>query len=332
MKKLLLIVLLLFPTYSFANVLIDTKIDWYKIKTIRLVKNSWYKLIVWVSEKWESLKSMVDRYGWVSWVNWAYFCPKDYKECNWVNKSYADRISNWHNWSAFPNDTWPDRVIFALDKEQNPFLFQNWHDYSRWKGDEYLVGKTINFDMKWDIYNWIGNHPLLLEDWVNKIWESKSIDIKMKAKNLKNFICASKDGNTIFMWWIENISIYNVPNTLLKLGCHNAINLDSGGSSAMIYDGKYVRWPGRDIMDAWIIIPDKNYPVKTNYINDSDVQKEVINLRDLIKKNYSKLDGLTKKMKLMELSSKFDKLIKTSVWDNKKKYQALKNLVDSYFQ
>gem|GEM_PF-4337634 len=65
-------------------------------------------------------------------------------------------------------------------------------------------------------------------------------------------------------------------------------------------------------MDAWIIIPDKNYPVKTNYTNDSEMQKEIITLRDLISKNYSKYDALSRRLKLIELSKKFDKLIKDS--------------------
>lgn len=309
MKKIILFALLFFPFFANANELFETNIDWYNIKWIKLVRNSWYKLIVWVSEKWESLESMVTRYGWVSWVNWAYFCPADYKECWWINKTFADRISNSYDWSATPDDTWPERVIFALDKDQNPFLFRKAHDYSTWRDDIFITWKTLNFDRKKDIFNWIGNHPLLLQDWINKIWESGAIDSKMKAKSLKNFICSTSDWNTIYMWWVENATIYQVPEILKKLWCYNAINLDGGWSTAMMYNNKYIKWPWRNIMDAWIIIPDKNYPVKPDYSKDPTTQKAIETLNKKIQSKFANLDDMTRKQKLFALKSKVEAII-----------------------
>lgn len=334
MKKLIILGLLLIPTFANANELFQTSIDWYKIKTIKLVKNTWYKLIVGVSEKWESLQSMINRYGWVSGINWAYFCPKDYKECGWVNKTWSDRISNGYNWSTTPDDTGPDRVIFSLDKNQNPFLFQAAHNYSKWRNDEFITGKIINFDKKSDIYNWIGNYPLLLKDWINKLWESSLIDNKMKSKGLKNFVCSSKDGNIIHMWWIENISIYQVPDVLTKLWCYNAINLDSGWSNAMMYNNKYIRWPWRDIMDALIIIPDKNYPYKNPFSQNSKILSEVEKFKKILDKEIALLDDFTRKQKISSLSTKFQKMLSQKLISKTKKelYTALKKLVDSYLQ
>lgn len=329
---MLIIFLFIISNITNANILLDTKIDSYKIKAIKVERNTWYKIIVWVSEPGENLESMVKRYGWVSWVNWAYFCPAWYKECEWANKTWADRISNGYNWSATPDDTGPERVVFALNKYQVPFLFRKAHDYSKGSNTDFIIGKTLNFHMKGDIYNWIGNFPLLLQDWVDKLSESNLIDAKMKSKNLKNFICSSKDGNIIYMWWIENVTIYQVPGLLLKLGCYNAINLDSGWSTAMIYNNKYIRWPWRDIMDALIVIPDKNYPIKSIITEDPKILKIVEQIKNIIEIKFLKYDDFTRKQKLYGLSSKLEKILKTSPESKKPLYQAIKKMVDSYIQ
>jgi hypothetical protein len=52
---------------------------------------------------------------------------------------------------------------------------------------------------------------------------------------------------------------------LLEFGCRNALNLDAGASNAMIYNWRYIVWPGRDILD-WIIVERKG--VDVNAINE----------------------------------------------------------------
>ncbi|MDD2565249.1 MAG: phosphodiester glycosidase family protein [Candidatus Gracilibacteria bacterium] len=331
-KIIFLIIFLILPSLVSANVLIETNVDGYKIKALKIERNTGYKVIVGVSEKGESLDSMVSRYGGISGVNGAYFCPADYKDCGGVNKTWADRISNGYNWSTTPNDTGPERVVFALDKNQIPFLYQKAHDYSKGTDDIFLVGKTINFDRKSDIYNGIGNHPLLLQDGINKIGESGAIDNKMESKSLKNFICSTQDGNIIYMGGVENATIYQMPDILKKLGCYNAINLDSGGSSAMMYNNKYIRGPGRNIMDALIIIPDKNYPIKSTISQDPKILKVVEAFKKIINTKFASLDDFTRKQKLFALNSKLNLLSKNSSEAKKSFYEALIKTVNSYIQ
>ncbi|EKE28466.1 MAG: hypothetical protein ACD_3C00054G0006 [uncultured bacterium (gcode 4)] len=335
MKKSLILLLLLFPFPVSANILIDTNVEWYKIRAIKVIKNTGFKIIVWVSEKGESLESMIKRYGWISWMNWAYFCPADYKSlCPTWNKTYADRISNSYDWSYSKDDTGPERVIFALDIYQNPFLFQKAHDYSRWRNDDFLIWKTLNFDRRWDIFNWIGNHPLLLQDWISKIDISGAIDAKMKSKSLKNFICSTEDGNSIFMGWIEWVTIYQVPGILKKFGCHNAVNLDWGGSTAMIHNGKYIRWPWRDIMDSWIIIPDKNYPAKTVVNEDPVTKRAAEKLKKQLDERFASVDSMTRKQKYFALSSRLWHMAEALPAESKKRklLEWLKNEIDRNIQ
>lgn len=45
-----------------------------------------------------------------------------------------------------------------------------------------------------------------------------------------------------------------MPDFIRRFGCIDAINLDNGGSLAMYNTGKYIVGPGRNIMDAFIIV------------------------------------------------------------------------------
>jgi exopolysaccharide biosynthesis protein len=93
-----------------------------------------------------------------------------------------------------------------------------------------------------DVYEGIGNFPVLLLDGQNVLSESEAkIDAKMKAKGTKNFICYTADESTVYMGQVMNKTIYEMPQYLKDtFGCHNAINLDAGGSLSLIYNGKYI--------------------------------------------------------------------------------------------
>jgi exopolysaccharide biosynthesis protein len=56
------------------------------------------------------------------------------------------------------------------------------------------------------------------------------------------------------MGTIDAISMPDVPLFIKKFGCVDAINLDNGGSLAMYDKKKYVVGPGRNIMDAFVIV------------------------------------------------------------------------------
>ncbi|MDD5213289.1 MAG: phosphodiester glycosidase family protein [Candidatus Gracilibacteria bacterium] len=307
----------------YANELYKTEIDGYKITAIKVVKGSGYKIIAGVSKEGESLSNLVSRYNGVSGVNGAYFCPRDYKECNGKNDSNSDRISNGTNFSKW-DETGASRVIFAFDSDNNPFLFQNAHDYSSGRGDIYMTGRTINLDKKDKIYNGIGNFPLLLKNGENMLDKAPEISEKMKAKSLKNFICSTKDGNTIYMGNIQNPNIRQVPAILIKLGCYNAINLDAGGSSSMIYNSKYISGPGRNIMDAFIIVKDDVKHSNTLKQTEEERKKQA-ELKKKILENIAKKKQELSQTGTVITSIKIESGL-TKVQENK-----INALVDSYY-
>lgn len=240
-KVTLILTLILFLWVNTTNWYEYLEQIWnYKGKILKVVKDSPYKIVSSYSTTWDSLENLVKKVWWVAWINWSYFCPKDYSACNWKNTFNWDRISNWTISSKW-NNTWP-RYIFWYSKDNKPLIHKtsgNWVDSFEW------------------IYNWISNFPLILKEGQSALnyYESKwLIDAKMKAKWYKNFICSTKKGDT-YMWYIVDQTIYDMVDALKNIGCYNALNLDSWWSLSVYADG-YKRWPWRDIMDAFVIVKD----------------------------------------------------------------------------
>jgi exopolysaccharide biosynthesis protein len=75
----------------------------------------------------------------------------------------------------------------------------------------------------------------------------------MKIKGTKSFICRT-NLNDIKMGTLGSISMMDVPDLIKKFGCIDAINLDNGGSLALYDKEKYIVGPGRNIMDAFVIL------------------------------------------------------------------------------
>jgi len=277
MKKNLLLILifsLFWINNSFWYEYIDN-VWWNNAKIFKIEKNWLYKVITSVSTKWENLESLVKNVWWVAWINWAYFCPKDYSVCNGENFSDFDRISNGEIYSKWKN-TWV-RYIFGFDKSNNPLIYQTAHT------------KPDSFN--W-IHNGLSNFPLILKDWKSFLDYYKSIiDNKMKTRGPKNFICSTKNWD-IFMWYISNQTIYTMVDLLKWLGCYNALNLDSGWSLSTYDNWKYLIWPWRDIMDAFVIV-----------------------------KNESKTKALDDKIKLIK--TKINNIIKNKAEESKEKYKLI---------
>lgn len=262
-----------FTNFAYANNYIDQTIDWHKVKVIKYdLQSKDYTFKIWINNRNDAtnLRELMEAYNWISAINWVYFCPADYWECNWENFTINERYVNGikHAWYE---STW-DRVVFALDQNNIPFLFQT---------------NKINPDRELDIYNWLWNFPLILKDWkwmIEYYRDLGLIDSKMRAPMARNFICSDKEKKNIYVWYVYNIELDLLNWVLLKLGCWDALNLDAWKSSAMIYNSRYTVWPGRNIMD-WIII-------ERNWLNTREAReiadKIMIKIDDAIK-NKSKI-------------------------------------------
>ncbi len=191
---------------------------------------------------------------WWEWgINWSFFCPaeKSYAWCGGDNSTVSERFIDWKDLSRYDQDTGV-RWVFWFDKEGIPLFVQKNRWYVEW------YARNTNEDKIWEIYEWIWNRPILLDEWYDPLMFYGD-QIKY-AKNLKkmsrNFICSTKDWNTIYMWFVRDKTIFEMPNYLeAQYWCFFALNLDAWYSSAMVYHDQHLVWPGRDVVDGFVAVP-----------------------------------------------------------------------------
>ena len=294
-------------TSAYQELLIENR-GWHAIRVIKVILD-WEHFVVSsvAGEWWETIQSLTKKVGWISSINWAFFCPKDYSSCP-TTVSYYERIFKWDG--ASYSQFWPDtsiRWIFGFTQDGNPLFVQNKIS----DGDVGLVS-NINSDRISDLYFWISNFPVLLIEWEDvTAWASAYIDSKLTWRWNRNFICSTEDGKTIYMWIVWTMSVRNMaPYLKEQFWCYNALFLDAWASAAMVYSGKVLsQWSRKLITDAFVVVdrdaylrlewtPSKNYkPYEPEYKmtqSDWDQVETIKNLIDAIYEKYWKTAYQTK--------------------------------------
>ena len=294
MLKNIIIIIFIFTIFwinnIFANTLIEKTVLWYKVKIIEYSTDSkLYDIKIWVHPwNWWSLRSIMWEVGWITGINWVFECPKDYSACWWKNYTINERYVNWEKKATYKS-TW-DRVVFAWDRNIQPFLFQT---------------DKINKDKENEIWEGFANHPLLLKDWIpqtEKYHDLGLIDYKMKLNWTRNFICSNKLWDKIYFWLVYNTDIDNLALILKEFWCYNAINLDAWYSTSFIYNWEYLTWPQREILD-WVFIVPKNINTKKIDIKAKKIAKNILSQIEKYNKN-KKIDILKKLNLQLNKSSK----------------------------
>jgi hypothetical protein len=285
-KIFLAFCLFILPFYTYGNTYIEKEIRWHTIKVIKYnLEDQKYKIKIVKSDSGDNLSNLVTENNWITWINWVFFCPADYRDCKWKeNTTNNERYFDGKKYNYWP-DTW-ERVVYGWDKDMIPLLFQS---------------NKINEDIEWNIWNWFSNWPLLLKDWKNQLehyWEVNMIDAKMRASTTRNFICNDKEKKNIYFWLVYNAVLDDVPVILSDLWCSDALNLDAGASTAFIYNWKYLVWPQRNIIDA-VVIERKWIDVKSLI---DQYKKTVIQIKNKISKynNKRKIKEIEKQIKTLK--------------------------------
>ena len=319
---------LVFSNYvsAYQELLIEKR-WWHAIRVIKVILD-WEHFVVSsvANQWWETIQSLTKKVWWISSINWAFFCPKDYSNCP-TTVSYYERIFKWDG--ASYSQFWPDtsiRWIFWFTRDWNPLFVQN--KISDW--DVGLVS-NINSDRIWDLYFWISNFPVLLIEWDDvTAWSSNYIDSKLTWKWNRNFICSTKDWKTIYMWYIWTIGVWDMASYLKKeFWCYNALFLDAGASSAMVYSGKVLsQWSRTLITDAFVVVDRDAYlklewapsDIYTPYTPDYEMTnsdwKKVEKINKIVDAIYAKYGKDKYKTKLISMFR--DLVSKDTISDSKK--------------
>lgn len=182
-----------------------------------------------------TLKEFVEKNNGFAGVNGSYFCPDTYPECASKKNSfdfpvYNSRLNKWINQR---NLFWDSRAIVYTDGTGIHYL-QN--------AKEFTGGLSAG----------MVNYPGILDSGSIQLSEDQAgLSDKQKAKGQKVGI-GIRDNYNVMIVIAQDVTMLEFAHIFKSLGAVKALNLDTGGSTALYYNGNYVAGPGRNIPNAII--------------------------------------------------------------------------------
>lgn len=173
-----------------------------------------------------SLADYVSRAGGFAGINGPYFCPAEYPSCAGKTNSYDTLIMN-KNKKYFNSDNNVYSTVPAVIFSGSSARF---------------VGATQEWGRDTGVDSVIASQPMLLSG--GEVRFGGDGDPKKGSRGSRSFIGAS--GSTVYIGVVRNATVAEVAHVLKAMGVQNALNLDSGGSTAFMSGGKYVAGPGRN--------------------------------------------------------------------------------------
>lgn len=247
----IILVLLVFgiPISTSAYSYVTKVIDGHRIRIFHIPYNDTYRVKAVASNTSTTLQSLIKTGKGVAGINGAYFTSRD--SFGNPDRTNAVRIINGagYIYSRYFPDTGISG-IFGFLYDHSPIVIQN----NRYGHKD--LRENMNALFLWNVESGISNYPILLTNWINMVPEYTALGLispSMIAESTKSFICRTWFDD-VKMGTIDSISMLDVPDFIRQFGCVDAINLDATNSLAMYDKGKYIIGPGRNVMDAFIIV------------------------------------------------------------------------------
>lgn len=179
------------------------------------------------------LADYVARSGAYAGINGTYFCPADYPSCASKQNSFDLLVMNKNK--HYLNS---DNNVYSTNPAA---IFGN--DWVR------FVGAAQEWGRDTSVNGVISNFPLLVSGG-NVVFGGNS-DPKQGSRGNRSFVASQ--GSTVFIGVVHNVSVAESAIVLKTMGLENALNLDSGGSTALWFSG-YKIGPGRNIPNAVLFV------------------------------------------------------------------------------
>lgn len=173
-----------------------------------------------------SLADYAGRSGAFAGINGPYFCPADYPACADKKNSFDTLLMN-KNKTYFNSDNNVYSTVPAVIFSGNSARY---------------VGQSLEWGRDTGPDSVIASQPMLLSG--GNVVYGGDDEIKRAGKGARSFIGSS--GNTAYIGVVHNANVAEVAQVLKTMGVQNALNLDSGGSTALISGGSYIVGPGRN--------------------------------------------------------------------------------------
>lgn len=180
-----------------------------------------------------SLADYVSRSGAYAGVNGSYFCPADYPSCAEKKNSFDTLLMN------------KNKVYFNSDNN----VYSTVPAAIFLSGSMRFVGRSLDWGRDTGPDSVIANQPLLLSG--GNIAFGGGSDPKQGSRGSRSFV--GNKGSTAYIGVVHNATVAEVAIVLKVLGLDGALNLDSGGSTALWSNG-YKDGPGRGIPNAILFV------------------------------------------------------------------------------
>lgn len=173
-----------------------------------------------------SLGDYASRSGAFAGINGPYFCPAEYPSCADKKNSFDTLLMN------------KNKVYFNSDNN----VYSNVPAVIFSGSSGRFVGASSQWGRDTGVDSVIASQPLLLSGG-NVVFGGDS-EIKRAGKGNRSFI--GTKGSTVYIGVVHNANVAEVAQVLKTMGLENALNLDSGGSTALWNGGRYIVGPGRN--------------------------------------------------------------------------------------
>lgn len=179
------------------------------------------------------LAAYVSRSSAFAGINGAYFCPASYPSCAGKTNSFDTLLMN-KNKTYFNSDNNVYSNVPAVIFSGTSARF---------------VGRSLEWGRDTSVDSVIANHPLLVSG--GQVVFGGNDDPKQGSRGNRSFV--ANKGSTVFIGVVHSVTVAESARVLATLGMDNALNLDSGGSTAL-WSGGYRVGPGRDIPNAILFV------------------------------------------------------------------------------
>ncbi len=179
------------------------------------------------------LADYVSRNGAYAGVNGSYFCPATYPSCADKKNTFDLLVMN-HKGTYFNSDN----NVYS----NNPAVIF---------GDGYIrfVGAASQWGRDTSPSGVLSNYPLLVSG--GEVRFGGDGDPKKGSLGNRSFV--ANQGNRVYIGVVHSATVAESALVMKALGMENALNLDSGGSTAL-WSGGYKVGPGRNIPNAILFV------------------------------------------------------------------------------
>lgn len=179
------------------------------------------------------LATYVSRSGAYAGINGTYFCPETYPDCAGKKNTFDVLVMNKNKVYFNSDNNVYSSVPAAVFSGSSARFIRETKDWGRDTGVDSVIA----------------NRPLLVLD--GNAMFSGTGEPKEGAKGNRGFLGST--GSTAYIGIVHGATVAEAATVLKEMGVKNAINLDSGGSTAL-WSGGYKAGPGRNIPNAVLFV------------------------------------------------------------------------------